>query len=450
MYKLEKGRKVILWGLGDICRRYIHILDEVYEIVAVCDSDKNKWNTEFYGHKCISSEDILAYDDVIVVIMVEKETYRAQIAMWLKSRGIDYCVVSEILESADSLYQDMMIAKYEHELMEVEPGTVIKLSKYINASINVAVCNLGCSYCYISDYININSKNAINKKPRFVRVALRQKRLGGAALISLCGDGETTLCDDLPEICLELLREGHCLHICSNGVSTERIERILSVCHHYSANIIFKLSFHYEQLKKKGLLDRFAHNVKIIEASPASYTLELMPHDELVEQIEDIVKYSYEAFGALPHLTIGRDESKQYNIMTSYSEDVYRKIWSVFDSQMFDFKMEKYNEKTCECNAGEVSFSVELCTGKIMKCIKEDVVGNIYVDIGKNIGYERVGGDCKLPYCFNNHIYYLLGVVPEKCEIRYVDIRDREKRDGMHWIKKGMRDNLSQCINIDL
>ena len=120
----------------------------------------------------------------------------------------------------------------------------------------------------------------------------------------------------------------------------------------------------YLELKKKGLLEHFANNVNIISESKASYTLELMPHDELVEFIPEIMSFSMKKFGAYPQLTVGRDEQNSRKLLTKFSEEEYIRIWKVFQSEMFDLKMKFYMMHGTNCNAGKELFICCSCPAR--------------------------------------------------------------------------------------
>ena len=106
------------------------------------------------------------------------------------------------------------------------------------------------------------------------------------------------------------------------------------------------------------MLDILAQNVKYVSSTEASFTVELTADDKLIQFLKEIKEYSLQNFGALPHITIARDESSpELKILTSLSYDEYYNIWSAFDSKLFEVKWNYYGKRICGCMAGEYSFT---------------------------------------------------------------------------------------------
>lgn len=98
--------------------------------------------------------------------------------------------------------------------------------------------------------------------PEQVAKALSVKRLGGVCFINFCADGETLLLKKFDEYVYSLVKEGHYAEIVTNCTITPMSDKILSFEKEVLKRIEFKCSFHYLELKKKGLLSLFAENVK--------------------------------------------------------------------------------------------------------------------------------------------------------------------------------------------
>ena len=163
-----------------------------------------------------------------------------------------------------------------------------------------------------------------------------------------------------------------------------------------------------------------------------------MPHDELIPYISEIKSYSLKHFGAYPQLTIGRDDTNDYQLLTRYTFDEYYKIWNTFESEMFETRMKLYMFKGMGCNAGKKAFFLDAYTGNIARCIFNEKIDNIYRSDGK-LEFKPVADACPLEYCYNCHVYATLGLM-KKCKApTYFTIRDRVKSDGTHWIKETMR-----------
>lgn len=440
MKALGQDSKVVLWGVGETYNKYGYIFREVYDVVALCDGDKDKHGKTYDGVECFGC-DIIGENAVIV--MIQKEEYLKEISTYLKSKNIEYYCFNDIVKSTYELYQDIIIGKYG-DFVDVAADNQFVLNKYLNISVAINRCNLDCSYCYLP---NKNSQEMIEKfakNPKYVRVALSKKRLGGVALLNFCADGETLLWKESPEVFYELLKEGHIISIVTNGLISKTIEEIIDIAGEYARNIFFKFSFHYEQLKKNGLLNLFVENVKKVQRSKASFSVEMMPYDELEPYIKEVIDFSIKNFGALPQLTIGRDEKNGFKLLTKHSKEEYERIWSVFESDMFAYKIKNYMKYERDCDAGKSSLQINLGDGIIRKCVCEEVVGNIYRDFDRKLEYSPIDNACSVKYCFNNHAYVLLGCVRKDEELTYSQIRDRVNLDGEHWVKDNMRNNFSQ------
>ena len=445
--KLIDGKeKTVLWGAGARLKENIELLKKHCDIVAICDSNVKYQEGTLYELPCINPSQIIQYAQN-VVIMTFNEKYIAEIKEYGKNLNIEYCRLEELLKEIYCREEETFLANLGPDCMvDQNPFQQDIIKKYICINVPANVCNLRCSYCYLEQVEKCEfGLPQIYHRPEYIRYQLRREKVGGAALITLCGSGETLLCDKFADICCELLKEGHYLQIVTNTLLTEKIEELLDKAGDYQGHIFFKISFHYEQLKKRKLLEKFAKNVKMIGKSKASYTIELMPCDELIPLIEEIQEFSIEKFGALPHLTIGRDDSKEQKLLTNLTFDEYYKVWSVFDSELFRFKMNYYMCQTQKCHAGQYSIYVDLLTGTIMKCLGQQGVGNLY-QRDAELTYEWVNNSCPLKYCYNCHSYATLGDMPHVNAPTYLAVRDRVMENGEHWVKEPMRKFIEQKL----
>ena len=378
-----------------------------------------------------------------VIIAVQNKHHQAEISNCCAEYGVVFCTYDKVFPILVQT-RETEILKNISGFKDKKPNEALKMTKYIGIDIPVTRCNLRCSYCYLGqmDYLEQAAGENIVYEPQFLRHVLRKEKVGGSALVGLCGDGETLLSRNFEKTCAEILKEGHYIHIVTNGLLADKIKAIIFECGEYARNIIFKISFHYSELKKLNLLDQFANNVKMISDSEASYTIELMPHDEIIDDIPDIIDYSIKNFGALPQLTIGRQHFNGGKLLTNMSEEEYKKVWGVFDSEMFDMRMELYQRHGQNCLAGARSCFIDLSTGNVKRCVYEEQMGNICID-DQNLNLDPVGDACPLNYCFNCHVYGSMGVVGNMdTSCTYMTIRDRKRADGSHWLKDNMREYL--------
>lgn len=312
-----------------------------------------------------------------------------------------------------------------------------KIKRFINAYIPITACNFKCSYCYVS-----HTDNKTNVIPKFkysaehIGKALTIKRLGGVCLFNVCGAGETLLPKEVIGIVKAILQEGHYVELVTNGVLTNRIDEILNFDNNLLERLEFKLSFHYLELIRTNTLNEFFDNLRKIRKAGCSFTLELMPHDELIPHIEDIKEICMEEVGALCQLTIGRDEKDNMKILTDLSIDEYKEIWGAFDSPMFDFKMSTFGIKRNEyCYAGDWLLFLNLENGFAKQCYCSRYEQNLFNNISKEIDFIPIGENCTLPHCYNSHALLTMGMIPElDIPIMYSDIRNRISVYDEEWL----------------
>lgn len=216
-----------------------------------------------------------------------------------------------------------------------------KIKKLILFRIPMSICNFRCHYCYLAQrdehYQGIQPEMKFT--PEQVRKAMSKERLGGPAYMNFCADGETLLVTNLDQYVKELVEEGHYAEIVSNMTINPMLDKILAWDRALLSHIEFKCSFHYLELKKKNLLNRFAENVNRAWEAGASVNIEVTPSDELIPYIDELKSFSMEHFGALPHLTIARDDrTAGIDYLTNLSIEEYDKVWSQFDSGFWKFK----------------------------------------------------------------------------------------------------------------
>ncbi len=318
-----------------------------------------------------------------------------------------------------------------------------KIKKIILVKVPLSICNFRCHYCYLAQrdehYQGIQPE--MKYSPAQVAGALSRERIGGLAFINICADGETLLLKDLDLYVKALLEEGHYLEIVTNCTVNTMLDKILALPEDMLKRLEFKCSFHYLELVKRGLLDRFVDNIHKIWAAGASVNIEITPTDELVPYIDEVKKFSIENFGALPHLSIARDD-RTYGIdyLTSMSDEEYNKIWSQFKSEFWQFKRTIFGKKQTDfCYAGDWGCYVNLETGEATQCYCGMRLGNIFENPSKPLPTKAIGR-CPIPHCYNGHALMSLGLIPNKYHTRYGDIRNRVRQDGTQWLQPQLLD----------
>ena len=320
-----------------------------------------------------------------------------------------------------------------------------KIKKIVLLHVPTSICNLRCSYCYLAQRNECYQGRQAELKytPEQVAKALSKERMGGICYINFTAEGETLLTKDIDTYCKALAEEGHFIEIVTNLTVTSMVDRILKWDKKLLEHIEFKCSFHYLELKRKKLLDVFAENVNKIWMAGASANIELPPSDELIPYIPEIKRFSIKHFGALPHLTITRDDrTKDIVKLTELSEEEYINTWSQFDSDFWKYKMSIFGVRQNQfCYAGKWSVYVNLANGEAKACYFRPI-GNIFENPDKPIDSKPIG-KCPIAHCYNGHMLLTLGVIPDATSICYGDIRNRVRRDGKEWIRMKMHHFLN-------
>lgn len=446
-YEEIKNRKnIIVWGNGRLLQRYKRQLDPGLDITGVCDSDQRKWGSmPMEGILCGSQNDLTAENVVIIAIQSEKDVKLVENE--LQKKNIDYCYICEAVKGYRDTREKIAInesrSKFKNVRVDYE-----HIKHYISIHVPYKSCNLQCTYCYVRQVRDFYEEQADLPSPEFIRAAFSPQRWGGISFINFCAEGETLLMGELLPIIKGLIEDGHYIHIVTNGTITKAFEEFINQKIDLT-HVLFKFSYHYLELKRKNLLNIFANNVRKMKDHGASISLELVASDELVPYIDEVKEETLRLFGALPQLTVPRNETdREWNILTKYSEEQYRNIWASFQSEMFTIKMDHMHVyRTENCMAGVYSVWLDLEKGDVYKCCKFGKLCNVYENISDEILFEAVGHNCELPFCYNEHIYFPLGIVEGINTVSYYQIRDRECLDGSHWITEKMKKILIQNLH---
>lgn len=324
-----------------------------------------------------------------------------------------------------------------------------KLKKLIFLNIPLSICNLRCHYCYIAQrkecYQGVQPK--MEYTPIQVAHALSKDRIGGAAFINICAKGETMLLKDLDKYVEALLKEGHYIELVTNLTVTSMVDKILSISPLLLKHLEFKCSFHYLELKKKGWLDLFANNVSKIKKSGASYTIEMVPNDEVIPYIDEIKEFSLENFKALPHLTIARNDGKKdIGYLTKLSIDEYDKVWGQFNSGFWEYKKSIFMKKQKDfCYAGLWSMHIDMSTGVYKQCLRSIPIGNVFMNPEKKLP-ELPVCSCHLAHCYNGHALLTMGLIPNSTDVGFGDIRNRVCNDGSEWLQPELKSFFNQKL----
>lgn len=317
-----------------------------------------------------------------------------------------------------------------------------QIKKIILVGIPMSICNLRCSYCYLAqrDECYQGIQPTMRYSPEHIARAFSRERIGGSAFFNICADGETLLTKNIDQYVKAILEQGHYVELVSNMTVTPMIEKILRFDRELLQRLEFKSSFHYLELKKRGLLHTFAENVNKAWEAGASATVETTPPDELIPYIDEMKAFSMKHFGALPHLSIARnDRTEGIEYLTELPLEEYDATWRQFDSGFWAYKRSVFGVRQKEfCYAGAWSINVDLSTGKAYQCYGGRSLGNILEDPDKPLPSQAIG-QCPLAHCYNAHALLTLGLIPGATDVRYGDIRNRERADGTQWLQPSVR-----------
>lgn len=312
-----------------------------------------------------------------------------------------------------------------------------KVKKLILFRIPMSICNFRCHYCYLAQRpIHFEGVQPEMKyTPEQVAYAIRPERLGGYAFINLCADGETLLVKDIDLYARKMAESGHYLEIVSNMTITPVLEKILSWPKELLEHVEFKCSFHYLELKKHNKLALFAENIHKVWSAGASANIEITPSDELIPYIDEVMRFSMKEFGALPHITIARDDRTDgIDYLTSLSMEEYDRAWSRFGSAFWEFKKTIFGKRQKGfCYAGAWSAYVDLTTGDAEQCYCGSL-GNVFEKPELPFPAKPIGR-CKQAHCYNGHAYLTLGLIPGY-NARYGEVRNRlTSCGGGSWLR---------------
>jgi pyruvate-formate lyase-activating enzyme len=323
-----------------------------------------------------------------------------------------------------------------------------KIKRYIDVYIETETCNLRCHYCYVTQERKFNNKIAKFKYPLSqMQKALSKERLGGICLFNICAGGETLLSDEVIPYVKAILENGHYVGVVTNGILTHRFQELIKLPLELRERLFIKFSYHFLELRAKNLTKTFFNNVKLMKDNSISYTVEITPSDELIPYINEIKKEAMEYTGALPHITVARvntDDTIPH--LSKYSFDKYKKIWSEFESDLFDFKTSIFYHKINEfCYSGDWVLYLDAVNGSYRQCYWGKPLGNLYTD--KKIKYLATGNNCLQPHCFNGHAFIALGVVPSiGNETNYARLRNRKCKDGSEFLTPKMKEFMSNKL----
>lgn len=323
-----------------------------------------------------------------------------------------------------------------------------KIVKYIDMALFSFPCNLRCKYCYVGQYASSKERATIQPcryNPDDLYMALNKNRMGGTCIVTFSTTGETLLAKETLLYLEAILQAGHFLHISTNLTISKNIDRLLNLPQELQSRLFFKASIQYEELKRHNLLKLFSKNCNKIWDKNLTCAVELVPYDDIIPIIPEIKQWCLKNLGALPQLSMPRDETvSEIRLLSSYTINEFSKIWEDFYSEEFRFKVHMWDKKINNfCYAGKVSCFVIVNTGEMLTCPKSKVIGNFFS--GDKLRTEAAAY-CPQEHCFVCHNWLGFGSCPSIDETNYLLQRDRIMNDGRHWVSERCRHAFSQRV----
>ena len=321
--------------------------------------------------------------------------------------------------------------------------------KLIDCYVPNSHCNLRCEYCYaMQDGDRDSARPKFRRTPQEIGRAFNPARWDADYLfVNFCGPGETFLCKEIPDIVAYVLLQGNIVLITNNGTITPAIEKLLNLPDDLTSRLMFGVSLHYKELKKRNLLNVFTENVKKIAASPASFHVSFNLYDGYFDCLDEIKNYCVENFGAPPQVAVTRDQVDGMKLYGSADMETYKKIGAQFNSPRFDIECDNFlvNRRKYFCHAGETSWFLDLATGDLKQCYCERAYFNAYDDLEQKIPLSPVGRHCKAVYCINASYFISCGNIPEINLPSYTELRDRPEAG---WHKQIIKNALDKKMLI--
>lgn len=306
-----------------------------------------------------------------------------------------------------------------------------KVKRYIHAIQSGTICNLRCKYCYVPalEHENRLEPTKFNYPLEQIAKAISKERLGGTALITYVGGGETFLTDESIELLRLFLEEGHILNAVSNMTYTPAIEKICAFPKELRSRLQFSASFHYQELLRKGLLDTYFDNLKKCDEAGIVYYVNLTLSEDYIDCLDDIKKLVNEKIGKDPFILYCLDAENDWKRCDFFTDEFVDNLSKKFDIEhlLIENKVSYEKRRNEFCYMGDWGFVFNLETGVMSACFDSPEYFNIVEDLSKPIKFEAVGKCCS-KYCSMGARFLGLGVVPKIKEFKnYNDLYNNFK-----------------------
>ncbi|KEI97154.1 asparagine synthase [Clostridium botulinum A2B7 92] len=128
-----KNKDIILFGASNLGAKAYKFLKMDYNIVSFCDNDSEKWNKEFYGVKIISPQELVAMENVSVIIA---SMYYEEILQQLKALNIKDVSVFGYKDITDTYtdFNKWIKDEYVYNLIKNQITKNYYINKYVNTN----------------------------------------------------------------------------------------------------------------------------------------------------------------------------------------------------------------------------------------------------------------------------------------------------------------------------
>lgn len=249
---------------------------------------------------------------------------------------------------------------------------------------------------------------------------------------------------EIEEIVYHIMKHGHYVNITINGTVGIQIKKIIDRNRKHISRLHFAFSFHYLELVRLNMLDKFFDNINKVKEAGASFLVQLNLCDDYLPHLDEIKRLCIENVGAMPQAAATRKEEtelRKIELLTEMTIDDYVMVGKTFESPLFDFTMKNFNIRRHEfCYAGDWSGNLDLSTGILRRCYCSYLRQDIFKNPSEPIRFLAVGNFCGSAFCMNSSHFMSLGVIPELETPTYAELRNREEAG---WYTKEMLTTLN-------
>lgn len=290
----------------------------------------------------------------------------------------------------------------------------LKIKKVFWAILPGTVCNLRCSYCYVSKDGHVKDVKGLYKYDiETIKAGLTTERLGGQCLACVVSNGETLLDNNAVPIIKALLENGHIVEIVSNGTLTSRIDELLKLEPHLLKRILFMNSFHYLEFKRLNMLDTVFNNMTRMKNAGISIFMNLTLNKDYMPHLDEIKECCQKRLGIIPSIQLALDPDNNWKVGKFYTPEVADQVCKKFDAKEIKIndKMIYNVKRTEDCFAGAWSFVLSLGIGIATPCFSARPGINIFDDVSKPIDFKPLR-KCPAEFCGCGNLLQYLGIIP--------------------------------------